>query len=76
MQARIAAWEQHYPWVDRDQLAYFRTRVTRARRDGGEALAWVVEHATTPELQDRCVAALVTKTEILWAMLDAIEAGP
>jgi pyrroloquinoline-quinone synthase len=75
MQTRIAAWEKHYPWVNRDSLDYFRTRVTRARRDGIEALAWVEKHATSRELQDKCVAALVTKTEILWAMLDAIEHG-
>ncbi|HEY2366122.1 MAG TPA: pyrroloquinoline-quinone synthase PqqC, partial [Polyangiaceae bacterium] len=31
MARRIVAWEQHYPWVDGDTLAYFRTRVTRAR---------------------------------------------
>ena len=32
MAKRIAAWETHYPWVDGDTLAYFRGRVTRARR--------------------------------------------
>ncbi len=31
MSRRIAAWERHYPWVDPQMLAYFRTRVTRAR---------------------------------------------
>lgn len=75
MQARIAAWEKHYPWVTEECLAYFRSRVTRARRDGTEAIAWVCERATTPELQQKCVDALVTKTQILWAMLDAIEAA-
>jgi len=33
MSRRIAAWEQHYPFVDPAGLAYFRGRVTRARRD-------------------------------------------
>jgi pyrroloquinoline-quinone synthase len=75
MQARIAAWEKHYPWVTEECLAYFRTRVTRARRDGTEAIAWVCERAMTTDLQEKCVDALVTKTQILWAMLDAIEAG-
>ncbi len=73
MSRRIEAWERHYPWVSRDALAYFRSRVPRAREDSKEALAFVVEHARTPELQDRCVAALVAKTEILWHLLDCVE---
>src|SRR5262249_27984041 len=36
MSRRIQAWERHYPWVDRDMLAYFRARVTRARADSQE----------------------------------------
>jgi pyrroloquinoline-quinone synthase len=75
MTKRIASWEKHYPWIDAEFLAYFRSRVPRARRDGEEALAYVVEHATSPELQARCVEALNTKCEILWTMLDAIDRG-
>ena len=75
MSKRIAAWEQHYPWVDKTALDYFRSRVPRARRDSEEAIAFVAEHATTRELQDRCVAALVTKCEILWSLLDSVRAG-
>jgi pyrroloquinoline-quinone synthase len=73
MARRIAAWERHYPWVDASTLAYFRGRVTRARDDSREAVDYVLEHATTPEVQERCVAALIRKTEILWALLDAID---
>ena len=72
MSRRIAAWEQHYPWVRPETMEYFRGRVARARRDSGEALAFVVEHATSHELQERCVAALVRKTEILWHLLDCV----
>jgi pyrroloquinoline-quinone synthase len=75
MRERIAAWERHYPWVPAEALAYFRARVPRAARDGEEALAFVVEHATTPALEDGCVAALVTKTEILWHLLDCVSAA-
>jgi len=75
MSKRIAAWEQHYPWVRSDVLAYFRTRVPRARTDSQEALAFVTAHATTRELQERCVAALVRKTEILWHLLDCVAAA-
>jgi pyrroloquinoline-quinone synthase len=79
MVKRIAAWEHHYPWVDRGGLDYFRNRVTQGRRDSEQAIAFVVEHARTAELQDRCVAALVRKTEILWHLLDCVQsagAGP
>jgi coenzyme PQQ biosynthesis protein C len=72
MRTRIAAWERHYPWVGGEALAYFRSRVPRATRDAQEALAFVVDHATTRETQDACVRALVDKCKILWALLDAV----
>jgi pyrroloquinoline-quinone synthase len=72
MRTRVAAWEQHYPWVDQTALAYFRSRVPRATRDAEEALAFVVEHATTPSLQEACVRALIDKCRVLWSMLDAV----
>lgn len=77
MSKRIAAWEQHYSWIDGEALAYFRGRVPRARRDSEEAIDFVVREATTRALQEACVAALIQKTEILWHMLDCIQArGP
>jgi pyrroloquinoline-quinone synthase len=75
MSRRIAAWEAHYPFVDPAGLAYFRGRVTRARRDSEEAIAFVLSHATTREVQDECVAALIRKTEILWHLLDCVESA-
>jgi pyrroloquinoline-quinone synthase len=72
MAKRVAAWEQHYPWVPHEALEYFRIRISRANRDGEEALAFVITHAITYEQQRRCVAALVRKTEILWHMLDCL----
>jgi pyrroloquinoline-quinone synthase len=72
MSRRIAAWEKHYPWVEKSVLEYFRTRVTKARRDSGEAIEMVVTQATTRELQDKCVAALIDKCGVLWEMVDAI----
>ncbi len=74
MARRIAAWETHYPWVDGPTLAYFRGRVGRAKVDSEEAIAFVIAHASTRAEQDACVAALIRKTEILWALLDAVEA--
>ena len=73
MSKRIAAWETHYPWVDREALGYFRARVVRARRDSEEAIQFVSENARTRDLQEACVMALIRKTEILWHLLDCVE---
>ena len=75
MTRRVLAWEKHYPWVSPEMLAYFRGRVTRARRDSAEAIEFVAQHATTYEQQERCVAALIRKTEILWQLLDCVYAA-
>jgi pyrroloquinoline-quinone synthase len=75
MSRRIEAWEKHYPWVRADVLEYFRTRVTRARRDSEQAIDFVCRNATSYDLQERCVAALVRKTEILWHILDCLQAA-
>jgi len=75
MSKRILAWEAHYPWVAPEMLAYFRARVTRAKRDSGEALEFVTTHATTRELQTQCVAALIRKTQVLWHLLDSTYAA-
>jgi pyrroloquinoline-quinone synthase len=75
MSQRIAAWERHYRWVDPNVLEYFRTRVVRARNDSYEAIDYVVEHANSREIQERCVTALIRKTEILWHLLDCVQAA-
>jgi len=75
MVKRIAAWEKHYPWVERSGLDYFRSRVTQGRRDSEQAIAFVLAHARTAEQQEQCVAALVRKTEILWHLLDSVQAA-
>jgi pyrroloquinoline-quinone synthase len=59
--------------VEAETLEYFRGRVTRARTDSREAIDYVLAHAATREVQERCVAALINKTEILWALLDAVD---
>ena len=74
MTKRVLAWEKHYPWVSPEMLAYFRGRVTRARRDSEEAIDFVVRHAASFEQQERCVVALIRKTEILWQLLDCVYA--
>jgi pyrroloquinoline-quinone synthase len=71
MAARVAAIVANYSWIDRAGLAYFEDRLDLAKRDADIALGWVVEHATTAELQDACVAALRFKCDVLWCILDA-----
>ena len=73
MAQRIAAFEHHYEWVDEEGLAYFRSRVALAKADADYALPLVVERARTREAQERCIAALETKCDILWVQLDAID---
>jgi pyrroloquinoline-quinone synthase len=75
MQVRIAAFEEHYPWVSDDGLRYFRSRTTQAPSDAKQGLAHVKRDATTAEDQEKCLAALTRKCEILWGLLDAIEAA-
>ena len=75
MTKRLQAWEKHYPWVDPKVQEYFRSRVPRAREDSGEALAFVMEHATTREMQDKCLDAFITKCNVLWCLLDAVTVG-
>jgi pyrroloquinoline-quinone synthase len=75
IRVRLAALEEHYPWIDAAGLQYFRDRLVQAPRDADHALALVVERCVTREQQERAVAALTFKTEVLWAQLDAIERG-
>jgi pyrroloquinoline-quinone synthase len=75
MSTRLKAWEKHYPWVDPGVQEYFRSRVPRARTDSEEALTFVLANAPTLEMQEKCLAAFVTKCDILWALLDAVDAS-
>jgi pyrroloquinoline-quinone synthase len=75
IKVRLAALERHYPWIDPDGLQYFRDRLVQAPRDAEYALGLVVERCRTREQQERAVAALKFKTEVLWAQLEAIERG-
>src|SRR5438309_7228665 len=61
MEARLAAFEKFYTWIDPSGLDYFRRRVTQARRDSSEALEITVGHCNTRELQDAAVGALQFK---------------
>ncbi|MFF8846615.1 pyrroloquinoline-quinone synthase PqqC [Streptomyces sp. NPDC015127] len=72
MRTRIDAFERHYPWIRPDGLAYFRTRVSQGRQDSAEALRLVLRWARTRDDQERAVAALRFKCDVLWSLLDAV----
>jgi pyrroloquinoline-quinone synthase len=69
---RLASWPAHYPWIAAAGLVYFRDRVGRARRDVEQGLAITLAHFTTRPLQERALAVLQFKLDILWAMNDAM----
>ena len=75
MAVRIAAFEKHYPWVDSAGLDYFRSRTRQAPAEALHGLGFVLENARSREDQAGCVAALERKCEILWGLLDAVEAA-
>jgi pyrroloquinoline-quinone synthase len=72
IRVRLEALERHYAWIDGAGLQYFRDRLVQAPRDADYALRLVLERCLTRADQERAVAALKFKTEVLWAQLDAI----
>ena len=70
---RLAGWPQHYPWIDPAGLAYFRNRLSEARRDVEHGLALTLDHFNTRPLQERALDIVRFKLDVLWSMLDAIQ---
>ncbi|SRR5712691_8107454 len=73
---RLTSILNHYKWIDPQGLQYFRNRLTQAPRDAEHALALVTERSLTREAQERAIAALEFKCDVLWCLLDAVERGP
>jgi pyrroloquinoline-quinone synthase len=71
MERRVAAILERYPWIDPAGLAYFERRIPLAKRDADTALGWVLQEATTPQIEERCIDALRFKCDVLWSILDA-----
>jgi pyrroloquinoline-quinone synthase len=72
---RIEGLLAHYAFANAESLSYFRNRLDQAPRDVAYGLNWVLEHADTPEKEDQACAALIFKTEVLWAQLDALHSA-
>ncbi|MFC6489769.1 pyrroloquinoline-quinone synthase PqqC [Nitratireductor sp. GCM10026969] len=69
---RVPAMLARYDYITEETLAYFKPRLGQAPRDAEFALAYVLEHADTPEKQQAVIDALVFKCDVLWSMLDAL----
>lgn len=70
---RVAGMLRNYDFITEETLAYFTPRLTQAPRDSDFALAYVKEHARTPEQQQAVLNALKFKCGVLWSMLDVLD---
>jgi len=69
---RTKALLAQYDFIDEDTLIYFPARLTQAPRDADFALDYVKTHADTVEKRQAVCDALIFKTDMLWAQLDAL----
>lgn len=69
---RISGMLAHYDFVNPDIMSYFSRRMSQAPRDANFALDYVKRHATTPAERRAVCDALIFKTNVLWAQLDAL----
>ena len=69
---RVAGMLRNYDFISEDDLAYFKPRLTQARRDVEFALAYVIKNACTREQQECVLNALYFKCDVLWCQLDAL----
>ena len=69
---RTSSMLARYDFVDEDALSYFKDRLTQAPRDADFALGYVKRNAITPDLRESVCQALLFKTDLLWAQLDAL----
>jgi pyrroloquinoline-quinone synthase len=69
---RLNKWPEYYPWIESQGYAYFRKRLSEARRDVEYGLAITLEYFKTRDQQERALAILQFKLDVLWSMLDAM----
>jgi pyrroloquinoline-quinone synthase len=70
---RLAGWPTLYPWTEAQGLGYFRQRIPLATRDVEHGLEVARRWCSPRTRQERALAILQFKLDILWSMLDAIE---
>lgn len=71
---RMAAMLQAYDFIDAETLSYFKKRLTHAPRDASFALDYVLDHAVLRVDQNACFEAVRFKCQMLWSLLDALQA--
>jgi coenzyme PQQ biosynthesis protein C len=69
---RVTGMLAGYDFIDEETLSYFRPRLDQAPRDAEFALAYVKEHARTPDERRLVCEALLFKCDVLWSQLDAL----
>lgn len=69
---RIGVFEQLYPWIRPEGLAYFQARLTQAPRDADHGLSLVLRECRNRRDQEQAIHALRFKCNVLWALLDAL----
>ena len=72
---RIAGLLAHYDFANEKTMAYFNRRLEEAPKDVKFGLDYVRREARTPEQQQGVIEALLFKTDMLWAQLDALYAA-
>ena len=72
---RIAGLLEHYDFANEKTMAYFNRRLEEAPKDVKFGLDYVRREARTPEQQQGVIDALLFKTDVLWAQLDALYAA-
>ncbi len=70
---RLENWPQHYPWIEPEGYAYFRKRLSEARRDVEHGLQVTLDYFKTREEQERALDILQFKLDVLWSMLDSMQ---
>jgi pyrroloquinoline-quinone synthase len=69
---RVQGMLANYDFITRDTLAYFTPRLTQAPQDVDFALRYVKAEAKTRADQEKVLAALRFKCDVLWTQLDAL----
>ena len=69
---RLASWPEHYPWIERSGLDYFRSRTSLVQREVQQGLELTLTHFTTAQAQRRALEILKFKLDVLWSMNDAM----
>jgi pyrroloquinoline-quinone synthase len=69
---RLSSWPERYPWLEPSGLEYFRTRIGQAHADVRHGLELTLAHFRSRREQERALAILQFKLDVLWTMLDAM----